>query len=304
MPGEWIVALTNGGYLKRMPLSEFNTQKRGGKGVTGTKVEEGDSVKLMSVADAADHVLFFTEGGLCHHLRGDEVPEFSRYAKGKMVDKVLELGGDSISCILAVKNLDVPGDLFFATQGGFVKKTDLASFRRPKSGGLRAMGIRDGDKLKSVVPCGDATEFVLASRNGKAIRFAADSVRAMGRDALGVTGIKLADGDQVAGAAAVGEAHGILTVADAGYGKRTKIGDYRRTSRGTQGVSGMKLSEKTGQITDLLGVSEMDEVLLYSHLGKAIRVAVNDIRFTGRVSAGVRAMRLDTSDKLAGCCKL
>lgn len=304
MAGEWVIALTNGGYLKRMPLGEFTTQKRGGKGVTGTKVEEGDSVKLMAVAGSGDHVLFFTEGGVCHHLVADEVPEFSRYAKGKMIDKVLDLGGDSVASILAMKNLDVPGELFFATYGGSVKKTDLASFRRPKTGGLRAMGIREGDKLKSVIFCGDASELVLASKNGKAIRFSADSVRTMGRDALGVSGIKLADGDEVAGAAAVSEAHGILTVADAGYGKRTKIADYRRTSRGTQGVSGMKISDKTGMVVDLLGVGEADEVLLFSGSGKAIRVATNDVRLTGRVSAGVRVMRLDPGDKLAGSCKL
>jgi len=304
MAGEWIIALTNGGYLKRMPLGEFTTQKRGGKGVTGTKVEEGDSVKLMAVANSGDNVLFFTEGGLCHHLGADEVPEFSRYAKGKTVDKVIELGGDSVAAILARKSLDVPGEFFFATHGGSVKRTDVASFKRPKSDGLRAMGIRDGDKLKSVIYCGDATELVIASKNGKAIRFAGDSVRVMGRDALGVTGIKLAAGDAVAGAAAVSEGQGILTVADAGYGKRTKVADYRRTSRGTQGVSGMKISDKTGKIVDLLGVGEVDEVLLFSLNGKAIRVATNDIRLTGRVSAGVRAMRLDPGDKLAGGCKL
>ncbi|MFB6168684.1 MAG: DNA gyrase subunit A [Haloferacaceae archaeon] len=296
-----VVVVSEDDYIKRMPLSEFSAQRRGGKGIIGADLKEGDRVSSAFVANTHDYLLCFTNHGQVYQLKAYQIPEMSRTARGKSAVNVLDLDDEEeIAAVVDTDDMDA-GFLTMATAGGRVKRTSVDEFGNILSTGIRAIRLEEGDELVDVAVTGGEGDLVLATANGMSIRFAEDDVRAMGRTARGVRGIQLEGDDRVVGIApADGDVHDwLLTVTKNGYGKRTDIGSYRRQSRNGKGLIDIKTDGRNGPVCSTETVSQGDHLLVTSEGGQIIRTPVEDISTVGRNTMGVTVMDVAAADRVA-----
>ncbi len=298
VPEDVVITMTSRGYIKRIPADTYRSQRRGGKGIRGMGTVDSDALAYTFVANTHDTVLFFTSKGRVFQLKAYEVPGSGREARGLPVNNLIALDAhETISAILPVKAGERAGYILMATRGGTIKRTAISEFRHVRRNGLWAITINDGDELAWVRGGSGTEDVVLVTSDGRAIRFAQEDVRSMGRTAAGVRGIRLREGDQVVTMDLVREGAELLTVTAKGYGKRTLLEDYRVTGRGGQGVYTMNITDETGPLVAAQVVdSEADEMLLMSAEGKLIRGTVQNVRRTGRNAKGVIVMRLKGND--------
>jgi DNA gyrase subunit A len=302
---EMAVTVSHDGYIKRMAIDVYRKQGRGGKGVTGSGLKDGDFIEHLFVGITHDYILFFTTKGQVHWLKVFEVPEMGRAAKGRAIANVLSLDpGEKISAMIPVRIFDEEHYLVMATRKGVVKKTVLSAFQHPKKGGIRAINIADGDELIGVVMTGGQDELMLASREGLACRFKEEDVRSMGRTAAGVNGMSLQDDDICIGLMVVQPNCTVLTISESGLGKRSDFADYRLTKRGAKGVINMNVTDKTGPVVSCMTVQEEDEVMIITSKGMIIRTAVNGIRVIGRATQGVKVIRTKEEDTVVAVARV
>ncbi len=285
--------LTHRGYIKRMPVSVYRSQNRGGRGVSAMKQKEEDFVETMFTSSSHDWVLFFTTRGRMYRLKGYQIPESSRTAVGMNIVNLIAFEPDEkVTAMLSIKEFDDEHFLVMATRNGIVKRIALSRVDSTRKAGVRAIGLDDDDELISVMLTDSESELMLATRKGMAIRFKASDIRATGREAGGVYGIDLREGDYLIGAAAVREGKDILTVTEKGIGKRTPVSEYRLQSRYGKGIMNYNISDKTGEIASVIMVDDSEDVMIISNDGIIIRLPARDISCLGRVTRGVILMRV------------
>jgi DNA gyrase subunit A len=299
-PQDVVVTLSHAGYAKSQPLTEYQTQRRGGRGKTATAVKDEDFVEKLFVAHTHDTVLCFSNRGKVYWLKVYELPQAGRVSRGKPMVNLLPLGeGEKINALLPVKQYDEQHFIFMATRAGTVKKTPLAAFSRPRTSGIIAVDLADNDQLVGVALTDGEREIILVSSGGKAIRFSEDAVRHMGREATGVRGIRLAEGQAVIALIVVGEGH-VLTASAAGYGKLTPLEDFPAHGRGGQGVIALQTTDRNGDTVAALQVKAGQEIMMISSTGTLVRTTVDEISVQGRNTQGVRLIRLDEGERLVG----
>jgi len=302
---EVVVTISHSGYVKRLPVAQFRSQGRGGKGVIGTDLKEEDLAGHVFVSSTHDYIMLFTNQGMVYWLKVFEIPEMSRTSKGRALVNILPLGKEqSITGLVPVKEFEEGYFLMMATANGTVKKTTLDAFGKRGSGGIRAINLDSGDRLVSVLKSAGEDEVLITTRKGKAVRFRESDVRPMGRTAGGVRGIRLAKGDGVVDMALVREGASILTVCENGHGKRTEFPEYPTHKRGGQGVISIKTTERNGAVVAACSVTEDDEVLVMSASGKMVRIPASTISSIGRNTQGVRVVSLDEGDKVMDVAKV
>jgi len=299
-----VVVVSEDDYIKRMPLDRFRAQNRGGKGIIGTELKEGDRVASVYVASTHDYLLYFTTHGKVYQLKTYQVPEMSRTARGKSAVNLLDLDdGEELTAVVNTAEMEADADeyLTMATREGYIKRTSVEEFQNIHSGGIIATKLGDGDALVDAEVTDGDRELILASRAGMAIRFDESEVRAMGRSARGVRGIRLDDGDEVAALAAVDvDRHSwVLTVTEHGYGKRTEVGQYRRQSRNGKGLIDIKTNDRNGRVCELETVGSDDHLFVMSGGGQILRTPVEDLSVVGRNTMGVIVMDLEPGDTVA-----
>ena len=299
-----VVTLSHGGYAKAQPIGDYQAQRRGGRGRSATRVKDEDFVEKLFVANTHDTILCFSSRGKVYWLKVYQVPQASRGSRGKPIVNLLPLEADErIYTILPVKDFDADSFVFMATSGGTVKKTPLSQFSRPRSSGIIAIDLRDGDKLVDAkITEGDA-EILLVASSGKSIRFPESDVRPMGRGAAGVRGIKLPDEHEVIALSIVQDGL-VLTATENGYGKRTAVGDFPVQGRGGQGVIAIQTTERNGRTVGAVLVGEDDEIMLISSSGTLVRTPVDDISVQGRNTQGVRLIRVEEGQRLVGVARI
>lgn len=286
-----VISMTHLGYIKRLPVSEYRTQKRGGKGVTAHKPREEDFVENMFITNTHDDLLFFSNKGKVYCIKGYEVPEAERTARGRAIVNLLQLdNGEKVTAVIPRKE-NSEGNLFMATKNGLVKKTNLAEFQSIRKTGKIAISLLDGDELIGVDMTSGSDEILMASHEGKCIRFNEEDVRPMGREAQGVRSMKLDGDDYVVDMAVVREGLEVLTVSENGFGKRSDIEDYRLQSRAGKGIKAGVFNAKTGKLVNLKLINPENDVMLIANNGVVIRVRANDISKIGRDTLGVRIMK-------------
>jgi len=295
---DMVVTLTHAGYVKRLPMDTYKAQRRGGKGIIAAETKEDDFVESLFVANTHDYLLFFTNKGKVHWLKVYQLPEAGRYAKGSAIVNVLQLSdNEKVTAFIPVQKFEEGKFLFMVTNNGTVKKTSLSEFSNPRKGGIIALGIDEGDELKSVMLTDGKQQILIATENGSAIKFDEADVRPMGRTATGVIGIRLRD-DKVVGATIADDKKTLLTVTEKGYGKRTQISEYRLTSRGGVGVINLNITDKNGKVVGIASVEDSTELMLISQGGVLIRTTASQISVVGRNTRGVRVMQIEESDKV------
>jgi DNA gyrase subunit A len=298
-----VVVLTEDDYIKRMPIDEFDPQHRGGKGIIGVRPKEGDRVSAVFEANSHDYLMVFTSAGQVYRLKVYEIPEMSRTARGTNAVNVIDLDPEEeVTAVVDVDDVeDEEGYLAMATEGGYVKRTELSAFENVHSGGIRATKLEEGDTLVDVEVTDGTQDLVIGTRKGMTIRFDESEARSMGRSARGVNGIKLEEGDNVAGLVATseGDDRDLLTVTRNGYGKRTSLSEYRKQSRYGKGLVDIKTDERNGEACSLSAVTDEDELVVMSESGQIMRTAVDEVSRQGRNTMGVRMMRLDDGDWVA-----
>ena len=293
---ECVVVLTEQDYVKRMPLSEFDPQHRGGKGIIGARLKEGDRVSAVFRADSHDYLLAFTTHGQVYQLKTYQIPEMSRTARGKSAVNILDLeAGEHVTAVVNTEEFDDDEFITMVTRNGYVKRTPSGEFANILSTGIRAVRLEEGDELADVAVTDGESDLVIGTQSGRAIRFSEQEARAMGRSARGVNGIKLSEDDAVAGlvAARPDETRDLLTVTWHGYGKRTPLSEYRRQSRYGKGLIDIKTGERNGPVVALEAVSEDDGLILMSEKGQIMRTHAGEVSEVGRNTKGVTVMRLD-----------
>jgi len=305
-PQDMVVTVSHTGYIKTQPMDDYRAQRRGGRGKQATATKDDDFVDTLFVANTHDFVLCFSSFGRCYWIKVYELPQGGRTSRGKPIVNVLPLAdGEKINAMLPIKAFSEDQYIFMCTANGTVKKTSLKDFSRPRSAGIIALDLDEGDKLIGVALTGGEHEVMLFSNFGKAVRFAEGDVRAMGRTARGVRGMDLPEGGQVISLLVSDSESGqVLTATENGYGKRTPIADYRKSHRGTQGVIAIDTSERNGKLVTATLVVESDEVMLITTGGVLIRTRVSEIRETGRAAQGVRLINLDEGEHLIGLEKV
>jgi DNA gyrase subunit A len=304
---DMVVTVSNSGYIKRNPLSEYRAQRRGGKGVKGMAARDEDFVERLFVASTHAYILFFTTRGRAHWLKVHELPQLGRAARGRALSNVLQLAeGERVQATLPVRSFDdVEGHyVLLCTRNGAIKKSPLSAFANPRRGGIIAINLDPEDELIAACRTNGSQEVIIASRGGKSIRFPEEQVRPMGRTAAGVRGMTLASGDEVVGMEILSPGATILTVTERGYGKRTPLDDYRLQRRGGQGVITIRTSERNGKVVRVAQVVDDDEVMLITDGGKVLRCLVSGISTMGRATQGVRVMNLDSGERLVSMARI
>ncbi len=302
-----VVTRSHKGYIKRTRVKEYEAQGRGGRGITGAASTEGDFITDMFAASTHDHLLLFSDKGRVYYVKVHELPEGTRTAKGRPIVNVLPLqDGETIVAMLPFTEFRDDTCVFFATQSGTVKKTELAQFENVRQTGIRAINIEEGDRLIAASLITKADDVLVTSAKGYAVRFTEDRVRPMGRTASGVRGITLREGDRLVGMVtfARDKAATLITVCQRGYGKRTSIADYPTKNRGGKGVIAIKTTARNGEVAATRIVADEDHLILISDRGKLIRIRVNDVSVQGRATQGVRVMRLDDGEHVAAIERL
>jgi DNA gyrase subunit A len=299
-PQDVVVTLSHAGYAKSQPLSEYQAQRRGGRGKAATTVKDEDFIEKLFVAHTHDTLLCFSSRGRVYWLRVFELPQAGRGARGKPLVNLMPLEeGERINAVLPIKQFDDEHFVFMATSHGTVKKTPLSAYSRPRPSGIIAVDLREGDRLVGVGLTDGQRDIILCSSGGKAIRFKEDEVRPMGRDSTGVRGIKLAEGQEVISLVVVGDGL-ILTASENGYGKLTPLEDFPLHGRGGQGVIALQTTERNGRTVAALQLQTDQQIMLISSNGTLVRTGVSEISIVGRNTQGVRLIRLDEGDRLTG----
>ena len=306
-----VITISHLGYIKRTSLTEYKTQNRGGVGMKGSATRDEDFIEHIYVANMHSTMLLFTQNGRCYWLKVYEIPEGSRASKGRAIQNVINIeSDDKIKTYLNVKNLkdeDYVNNnyIVLGTKRGIIKKTSLEAYSRPRTNGVIAITVRDGDELLDAVLTNGNSEILLAGRNGRCCRFDENDARALGRTASGVRGINIDDDDEVVGmitydpTAEDAAAHSILVVSENGYGKRSDFDEYRKTNRGGKGVKTLNITEKTGALVALKNVTDENDLMIINRSGLTIRMAVSDIRVAGRATQGVRLINIKEGDSIA-----
>ena len=305
-----VITISHFGYIKRTPLAEYKTQNRGGVGMKGTATRDEDFIEHLYVANMHSTMLFFTEQGKCFWLKVYEVPEGSRSSKGRAIQNVLSIPDDKIKAIINVPTLTDEEYInshfiILATKEGIIKKTSLEAYSRPRAKGVNAVTVREGDELLEAILTDGKSEVLIASRNGRCVRFDETDARPLGRTATGVRGINLDEDDYVIGMvcyepeAEDAAAHTLLVIGEKGLGKRTDFEEYRKTSRGSKGVRTMNITDKTGKLVALKNVTEENDLLIITQSGLIIRMAVADIKQAGRNTQGVKLINIRDNDSIA-----
>ena len=295
-----LITLSNKGYIKRLDQDEFTAQKRGGRGVQGTGVKDDDFVRELVSTSTHDHLLFFTNKGRVYRLKGYEIPEYGRTAKGLPVVNLLKLDeGESIQTIINVESeRSDDAYLFFTTRAGIVKRTSVKEFANIRQNGLKALNLKDEDELINVLLTEKDTDIIIGTRLGYAVRFNQSSVRSMSRIATGVKGVKLREGDAVVGARVITDQDEVLIITEKGYGKRTVATEYPTKGRAGKGMKTANVTEKNGPLAGLLTVKGDEDLMIITDTGVMIRTNVANISQTGRSTMGVKVMRLDQDAKI------
>lgn len=295
-----VVTISHGGYIKRLPVSAYRKQKRGGKGVTGADLKDEDFIEHLFVASTKDYLLIFTDQGQVHWLKVYEIPQASRQSKGKSIVNLLELKADAkISSTIPVREFSSDKFLVMLTKLGVIKKTNLDAYSNPRKGGIIGITLEKGDELIGVSMTDGHQELLLGTAKGKAIRFEEGLVRDMGRSAKGVRAISLGKGDAVISMIVVEKDSTVLTVTELGFAKRTPVKEYRLTNRGGKGIINISVTAKNGSAVGLKTVNDNDELMVITQNGIFLRCAVKDIRTTGRAAQGVRLIKLDGKDRVS-----
>lgn len=295
-----LITLSNQGYIKRLAQDEFQAQKRGGRGVQGTGVKDDDFVRELVSTSTHDHLLFFTNKGRVYRLKGYEIPEYGRTAKGLPVVNLLKLEeNESIQTIINVtKDQAADHYLFFATRQGIVKRTNVNEFSNIRQNGLKALNLKDDDELINVFLTDGQADVIMGTKFGYSVRFAETDVRNMGRTATGVRGIKLREGDHLVGATIVSDDQEVLVLSEKGYGKRTPASEYPTKGRGGKGIITLKVADKNGSLAGLTTVQGDEDIMVITDTGVIIRTSIANISQTGRSTMGVKVMRLDEEAKI------
>ncbi len=307
---DMVITLSHFGYIKRTPLAEYKTQNRGGVGMKGSATRDDDFIEHLYVANMHSTMLFFTEQGKCFWLKVYEVPEGSRSTKGRAIQNVLSILDDKIKAIINVPTLtdeDYINNhyIILSTKEGIIKKTSLEAYSRPRAKGVNAVNVREGDELLEAILTDGRSEVLIASRNGRCVRFDETDARPLGRTATGVRGINLDEDDSAIGMvcyepeAEDAAAHTLLVIGEKGLGKRTDFEEYRKTSRGSKGVRTMNITEKTGKLVAMKNVTEDNDLLIITQSGLIIRMAVSDIAQSGRNTQGVKLINIRDNDSIA-----
>ena len=295
-----LITLSNKGYIKRLDQDEFTAQKRGGRGVQGTGVKDDDFVRELVSTSTHDHLLFFTNKGRVYRLKGYEIPEYGRTAKGLPVVNLLKLDeGESIQTIINVESeRSDDAYLFFTTRAGIVKRTSVKEFANIRQNGLKALNLKDEDELINVLLTQEDTDIIIGTKLGYAVRFNQSSVRSMSRSATGVKGVNLREGDSVVGARVITDQDEVLIITEKGYGKRTVATEYPTKGRAGKGMKTANITDKNGQLAGLLTVKGDEDLMVITDTGVMIRTNVANISQTGRSTMGVKVMRLDENAKI------
>ncbi len=304
---EVVITLSNDGYAKRIPLDTYKSQNRGGKGIIGGKTKEEDFIEHLFVTSSHSTILMFTNRGRVFALKAFEIPEGNRQSKGKAIVNLLQITGEEkVTSAVAFRDFDPKNSgetyLTMCTRMGTIKRVELTEFANIRRTGIIAIGLEEGDVLVSVQPTHGKSDIIIATRNGKSIRFDENQVRSMGRTAKGVRGIKLAQGDVVIGmeqGEREGEQPDVLSVCENGYGKRTEFSEYRTQNRGGSGVITIKTTQRNGCVVGIKLVDESKDLMVITEKGMAIRIRCEEIRSVGRNAQGVRLVRLDDNDKIS-----
>ncbi len=301
---DMVITVSTTGYIKRTSLSTYEAQHRGGKGRIGMKTREEDAVRHLFVASTHDHILVFTSAGKLHWLKVHRIPEVGSAGRGKPVVNLIQIQPtEKVAAMLSVREFSEGVNVVLATRSGFIKKTPLSSFSRPRQGGIIAQSLDEGDQLFSAGLSSGDDEIFMASKNGKSIRFNEKDVRPMGRSARGVIGIRLAKGDSVVEMEVLSGKPDILTVTSNGYGKRTPVKDYRLQSRGGLGIINMRTTKRNGLVAACMEAAEGDEILVITANGKIIRMAVDGISRIGRATQGVRVIQTEEGDHVVSAIR-
>ena len=295
-----LITLSNKGYIKRLDQAEFTAQKRGGRGIQGTGVKDDDFVRELVSTSTHDHLLFFTNKGRVYRLKGYEIPEYGRTAKGLPIVNLLKLDeGESIQTIINVESeRSDEAYLFFTTRHGIVKRTSVKEFANIRQNGLKALNLKDEDELINVLLTEEDTDIIIGTKFGYAVRFNQSAVRGMSRIATGVKGVNLREGDTVVGASVITDQDEVLIITEKGYGKRTVATEYPTKGRGGKGMKTANVAEKNGPISGLLTVKGDEDLMIITDTGVMIRTNVANISQTGRSTMGVKVMRLDQDAKI------
>jgi DNA gyrase subunit A len=302
-----VVNITHTGYIKRSAVSLYRAQRRGGKGKTGIKTRDEDFVVHLFIASTKDYMLFFTDAGKVYWLKVYELPEGGRATRGKAIVNLLNLSPqEKISAILPVREFSEDKYIMMATRQGVVKKTNLKEYSNVRVGGIMAVNLDEGDKLIAVSLTDGKQDVLLASRNGKSIRFREEEARPMGRVTRGVRGMTLEDDDVVIGMEIVNDMTGstLFTVTENGFGKRTGLTEYRLQSRGGKGVITIKTTDRNGCVVDIKQVTDENDLMLISDQGKINRISVAQFSVIGRNTQGVRLMVTEEAERLVAVAKL
>jgi DNA gyrase subunit A len=298
-----VISITEKGYVKRQGLRVYKEQRRGGSGVIGSDLATGDFVKQLITCSTHDYLLFFTSKGRVYWLKAYQIPEMRRYGKGKALVNLLKLKSDErVASILNVKRFEE--HLIFATKKGQIKKLALSSLAKPRSTGVRVMNLPKDDELMDVKPISEGREIMLITTKGLAIRFNSKEIREMGKAAYGVAGIKLGIGDEAVSLEIPQANTTILSITEKGYGKRSKVEDYRLTRRAGKGIINLKVTERTGRVVSTVPVQDKDSIIVTTAKGMVIRTNIKQIRIMGRVTQGVRIVRLHDKDKVSDVVKV
>ncbi|HEX6983041.1 MAG TPA: DNA gyrase subunit A [Balneolaceae bacterium] len=307
-----VVTISNKGFIKRMPVSGYRRQKRGGKGMKGTTTKDDEYVEHLFVATNHNYILFFTEKGQCYWLKVYEIPEGSRLSRGRAIVNLIDIDKvDNIKTFVPVKTLEDEdyiknNYIIMATKKGKVKKTSLEAYSRPRQNGIIGINIRKGDSLLEAALTNGESHIILASKKGRAIRFHESDARDMGRNTSGVNGMDISKNNELVDMVVIRNSHEatVLAISENGYGKRSLVEDYREQSRGGKGVITLKVTKKTGELIALKEVSDNDDLMVITESGKVIRMNCGGIRTMGRNTQGVRLMRLDSDGKIAAVTRV
>ena len=307
---DMVITISHLGYIKRTPLTEYRTQARGGVGMKGSATRDEDFIDHIYIANMHSTMLLFTQSGRCYWLKVYEIPEGSRASKGRAIQNVLSIPDDKILAYINVKTLKNPeyvngNNIVLITKRGIIKKTSLEAYSHPRTAGVNAVNLRDGDELVEALLTNGSEEIFIAAREGRCCRFDETDARPMGRNSTGVRGINIEDDDEVIGAinydpkAEDAAEHTVLVVSENGFGKRTDFDEYRITKRGGKGVKTISITEKTGKLIAIKNVTENDDLMIIEKSGLTIRMAVSDIKVSGRATQGVKLINIKNGDSIA-----
>jgi DNA gyrase subunit A len=302
---DMVVTISHAGYIKRNPVSLFRAQRRGGKGLIGARTKEEDFVEHLFVASTHAYLLFLTNRGRCYWLKVHEIDQAGRAAKGRPIVNLVEMNREErVTTVVPVKVFDDQHYLVMATRQGTIKKTLLSAYGNPRRGGINAIDLDEGDEMIEAAITDGQTDLILAKRQGKAIRFHEQEVRAMGRTAHGVKAVSLEEGDVVVSMVAVRRDARLLSITENGYGKASPIEDYRVSHRGGLGIITIKTTERNGQVVAVKEVVDSDQLMIMTSGGQVIRMPVKGISVIGRNTQGVRLINLDAGDKVSDVARV